>query len=162
MVYLAYAILLVVLTAIERTWPGWLLIHDQGPALIVAAVVSAGLCGGPVAGCFGGLVGALLLGSIEGAWLGGAFFAFMALGTAVGLLRGSLLAQRAPMAALVTLIAVPVVQIIRLLFSAPPSPAPWLLQTVIAAPYSALLAVPVFGGFQAVTRLLEPESLGQR
>ena len=124
MVYLAYAILLVVLTAIERTWPGWLLIHDQGPALIVAAVVSAGLCGGPVAGCFGGLVGALLLGSIEGAWIGGAFFAFMALGTAVGLLRGSLLAQRAPMAALVTLIAVPVVQIIRLLFSAPPSPAP--------------------------------------
>ena len=113
MAYLAYAILLVALTAIERTWPGWLLIHDQGPALVVAAVVSAGLCAGPVVGCFGGLIGALLLGSVEGAWLGGTFFGFMVLFTVVGLLRGALLAERAPMAALVTLIAVPVVQIIR-------------------------------------------------
>ncbi len=157
MVYLAYAILLTVLTAIERTWPGWLLIYDQGPALVVAAVVSIALCAGPVAGTFGGLLGALLLGSVDGAWLGGTFVAFMTLGAVVGLLRGALLAERAPMAALVTLIAVPVVQIIRLLFAAPPSPTPWLLKTAIAAPYSALLAVPVFAGFQVITRLLEPE-----
>lgn len=157
MIYLAYPILLMLLTAIERTWPGWLLIYGQGPALVVAAVVSIGLCAGPVAGCFGGLIGALLLGSVENAWLGGTFFAFMLLGTVVGLLRGAVLAERAPMAALVTLAAVPIVEIIRLLFSAPPSPGPWLLQTAVAAPYSALLAVPVFAGFRAVTRLLEPE-----
>ena len=157
MAYVAYAILLVLLTAIERTWPGWLLVYDQGPALIVAAVVSIGLCAGPVAGCFGGLVGALLLASVEHAWLGGTFVAMMLLGTTVGLLRGALLAERAPMAALVTLAAVPLVAVIRLLFAAPPSPGPWLLQTAIAAPYSALLAIPVFAGFRVVTRLLEPE-----
>ncbi|MFO8080078.1 MAG: hypothetical protein R6V07_07205 [Armatimonadota bacterium] len=157
MSYLAYAVLLILLTAMERTWPGWLLISGQGPELVVAAVVAIALCAGPVAGCFGGLVGALLLGSVESAWLGGAFFAFMLVGTVVGVLRGSLLAERAPMAALVTLAAVPLVEIIRLLFAAPPDPGPWLLQTAIAAPYSALLAIPVFAGFQAVTRLLAPE-----
>jgi hypothetical protein len=94
---------------------------------------------------------------VESAWLGGTFFAFMLVGTVVGVLRGALLAERAPMAALVTLAAVPIVEIIRLLFAAPPDPGPWLLQTAIAAPYSALLAIPVFAGLQAVTRLLAPE-----
>jgi hypothetical protein len=81
----------------------------------------------------------------------------MALGTVVGLLRGTLLAERAPMAALVTLAAVPIVEIIRLIFAAPPNPAPWVLQLLIAAPYSALLAMPVFSGFHWLTRLLAPE-----
>ncbi|HCA47614.1 MAG TPA: hypothetical protein DEP45_09760 [Armatimonadetes bacterium] len=157
MAYLAYLVLLVLLTAIERTWPGWLLIYDQGPQLVAAAIISAGLCAGPVAGCFAGLIGALLLGSAESAWLGGTFFAYMALGTVVGLLRGTLLAERAPMAALVTLAAVPIVEIIRLIFAAPPNPAPWVLQLLIAAPYSALLAMPVFAGFHWLTRLLAPE-----
>ena len=157
MIYLAYPILLILLTAIERTWPGWLLISGQGPQLVVAAVVSSGLCAGPMAGCFVGLIGALLLASVQSAWLGGTFFGLMLLGTVVGLLRGALLAERAPMAALVTLAAVPIVEVIRLLFAAPPDPGPWLLQTAVAAPYSALLAIPVFAGFQAITRLLEPE-----
>lgn len=157
MVYLVYAIVLVLLTAIERTWPGWLLVYDQGPHLVAAAVVSIALCAGPVAGCFGGLIGALVLGSVEGSWLGGVFFGFMMLGIVVGLLRGALLAERAPMAALVTLAAVPIVEVIRLVFAAPPSPGPWLLHTAVAAPYSALLAMPVFAGFQALTRLLAPE-----
>jgi ribose/xylose/arabinose/galactoside ABC-type transport system permease subunit len=157
LIYLAYPILLILLTALQRTWPGWLLIYGQGPELVVAAVVGIALCAGPVAGCYGGLLGALLLGSVESAWLGGTFFAFMLLGTVVGLLRGALLAERAPMAALVTLAAVPIVEGIRLLFAAPPEPGPWLLKTAVAAPYSALLAIPVFVTFQAVTRLLEPE-----
>ncbi len=158
MIYLAYPILLMLMTAVGRTWPGWLLIFGQGPELVVASVVAVGLCAGPVAGCYAGLVGALLLASVEGAWLGGAFFAFMLLGAVVGLLRGSLLAERAPMAALVTLAAVPIVEVIRLLFAAPPDPGPWLLHTAVAAPYSALLAIPVFGIFRAVTGLLAPES----
>jgi hypothetical protein len=157
LIYLAYTILLILLTAIERTWPGWLLLYERGPELVLAAVVSIALCAGPVAGCFGGLVGALLLGSVESTWLGGAFFGFMALGFIVGLLRGAWLAERAPMAALVTLVAVPVVAGIRLLFSAPPSPAPWLLETLVAAPYSALLAIPLFAAFRAVTGLLGAE-----
>ncbi|MFW5866558.1 MAG: hypothetical protein ACOCX2_02005 [Armatimonadota bacterium] len=157
MIYLAYPILLLLLMAVERTWPGWLLIYGQGPDLIVAAVVGMGLCAGPVAGCYGGLIGALMMGSVEGSWLGGTFFALMLLGTVVGLLRGALLAERAPMAALVTLAAVPIVEVIRLLFAAPPDPGPWLLNTAVAAPYSALLAIPVFAGFRAITRLLAPE-----
>jgi hypothetical protein len=157
LIYLAYPILLALLTAIERTWPGWLLIYDQGPHLVVASVVGVALCAGPVAGCYGGLLGALLLGSVNSSWLGGNFFALMLLGTVVGVLRGALLAERAPMAALVTLAAVPIVEVIRLIFAAPPSPGPWLLQTAVAAPYSALVAVPVFAIFQLVTRLLSPE-----
>lgn len=155
--YLAYAILLVLFTALERTWPGWLLVHAQGPHLVIASVVGIGLCAGPVAGCFGGLIGGLLLGSVEGAWLGGVFVGYMTLGLVVGLLRGALLAERAPVAALVTLVAVPVVELIRLLFAAPPSPGPWLLETALSAPYSALVAVPIFGIFRGVAGLLEPE-----
>ena len=157
MVYLAYSILLVVLTALERTWPGWLLVYGQGPHLVTASVIAIALCAGPVAGCFAGLLGALLLGSVEAAWLGGVFVGYMTLGLVVGLLRGALLAERALVAALVTLAAVPVVELIRLLFAAPPSPGPWLLETALSAPYSALLAIPVFGIYRAVTGLLEPE-----
>ena len=157
MVYPAFAILLVLFTALERTWPGWLLVYGQGPHLVIASVVSIALCAGPVAGCFGGLLGALLLGSVEGAWLGGPFFGYMALGLVLGLLRGELLAERAPVAALVTLAAVPAVALVRLIFAAPPSLGPWLLDTALSAPYSALVAMPVFGLFRAVTLLLEPD-----
>ncbi len=157
MAYLAYAILLVLMTALERTWPGWLLIHGRGPELVLVSVVSVALCAGPVAGTFAGLVGGLLLGSVEGAWLGGTFVAFMMLGGIVGFLRGALLAERVLVAALSTLAAVPLVAVVRLLFAAPPEPGPWMLQTLIAAPYSALLALPAFAAFKAVTTLLAPE-----
>jgi cell shape-determining protein MreD len=157
LVYFAYAILLVLITAIERTWPGWLLVYSQGPNLVIASVIAIGLCAGPVAGCFGGLIGGLLLGSVEGSWLGGVFVGYMTLGLAVGLMRGTLLAERAPVAALVTLAAVPLVEVIRLIFAAPPSPGPWLIETALSAPYSALLAMPIFAIFRLVADLLQPE-----
>lgn len=157
MVYFAYAILLVLLTALERTWPGWLLVYSQGPNLVIASVIAVGLCTGPVAGCFAGLIGGLLLGSTEGAWLGGVFVGYMLLGLTVGLLRGALLAERAPVAALVTLAAVPLVELIRLIFAAPPSPGPWVVETALSAPYSALVAMPIFAIFRLVTDLLQPQ-----
>jgi len=156
-IYLAYPILLILATAVERTWPGWLLVRGQGPHLVLAAVISIGLSGGPVAGCFGGLVGGLLLASVQGAWLGGTFVAYMGLGVAVGLLRGQLLAERVLVASLVALIALPVVELIRLIFAAPPSPGPWLLHIFVGAPYTALATVPVFGAVRVVTTLLRPE-----
>ncbi|MGC9317937.1 MAG: hypothetical protein ACP5KN_07880 [Armatimonadota bacterium] len=157
MLYIAYTILLVLTVAVQRTWPGWLLVRDQGPEVVAAAVVSIALSAGPVAGCFGGLVGALLLGGAEGAWLGGALVAYMGLGVAVGVMRGTLLAERMLVAVLVVLVAAPLVELVRMLFSAPPSPTPWLLRTAIAAPYSAIVAVPIYAGFRALTNLLVPE-----
>ncbi|MGD9495842.1 MAG: hypothetical protein AB7Y46_06000 [Armatimonadota bacterium] len=157
MTYLAHLALLILATAIERTWPGWLLVREQGPHLVLATVVSIALSAGPVAGCFAGVIGGLLLASMQGAWLGGTFIAYMALGIVVGLLRGQLLAERVLVASLVALLALPVVELIRLVFSAPPSPGPWLLHTLIAAPYTALVAAPVFAAVHGVTSLLRPE-----
>jgi len=155
--YLAYPVLLALATALERTWPGWLLVHGQGPHVVLATVIAIALNGGPVAGCFAGLVGGLLLASAEGSWLGGMFVAYMGLGTVIGLMRGQLLAERVLVASVVALIASPVAALIGLLFAAPPSPGPWLLQTLAAAPYTALAAAPVFAAVEAVTRLLHPE-----
>lgn len=157
MSYLAYVVLLALATALERTWPGWLLLQGQGPRVVLATVIAIALSGGPVAGCFAGLVGGLLLGSAEGSWLGGLFIAYMGLGTIIGLMRGHLLAERVLVASVVALIASPVAALIRLLFAAPPSPGPWLLQTLAAAPYTALAAAPIFAAVELVTRLLRPE-----
>lgn len=157
MVYIAYVLLLIVATAVERTWPGWMLVAGHGPHVVVAAVVSIALSGGPVAGCFAGLVGGLLLGGVEGAWLGGTFVAYMGLGVTVGWLRGALLAERLAVAVVAVLVAAPLVDVIRMLFAAPPSPEPWLLRTLTTAPYSALAAAPVYAIVRAVTDLLEAE-----
>lgn len=157
MLYVAYSILLVIAVAIERTWPGWLLVQGQGPEVVVAAIVGIALSAGPVAGCFGGLVGALLLGGVEGAWLGGAFVAYMSLGVIVGLMRGSLLAERVLVACLIVVVATPLVELVRMLFAAPPSPTPWLVRVLVEAPYSALVAAPIYAGFRAITNLLAPE-----
>lgn len=157
MSYIAYPVLLALATALERTWPGWLLVYGQGPDVVLATVVAVALCAGPVAGCFAGLVGALLLGSVAGSWLGGLFIAYMSLGTVVGLMRGQLLAERVLVAVVVALIASPIAALISLLFAAPTTPGPWLLHTLTAAPYTALVAAPVFAGVEAVIRLLQPE-----
>ncbi len=157
MSYLAYVVLLALATALERTWPGWLLLQGQGPRVVLATVIAIALSGGPVAGCFAGLVGGLLLGSAESSWLGGLFIAYMGLGTVIGLMRGHLLAERVLVASVVALIASPVAALIGLLFAAPPSPGAWLLQTLAAAPYTALAAAPIFAAVELVTRLLRPE-----
>jgi len=156
-IYLVYPILLILMTATERTWPGWLLVHEQGPHLVLATVIAMALCAGPVAGCFGGLIGALLLGSIEDAWLGGMFIAYMGVGVVIGVLRGQLLAERMLVASLVALLAVPIAELIRVLFAAPPSPGPWLMQVIIAAPYTALAAAPVFAVVRGLTSMLQAE-----
>lgn len=157
MSYLAYVVLLALATALERTWPGWLLLQGQGPRVVLATVIAIALSGGPVAGCFAGLIGGLLLGSAESSWLGGLFIAYMGLGTVIGLMRGHLLAERVLVASVVALIASPVAALIGLLFAAPPSPGAWLLQTLAAAPYTALAAAPIFAAVELVTRLLRPE-----
>jgi len=156
--YLAYVVLLVLATALERTWPGWLLIYGQGPHVVIATVAAIGLSCGPIAGCFGGLVGGLLLGSVEGAWLGGTFAAYMGLGVAVGMMRGTLLAERMLVAVLVVLAVTPLVELVRLLFVAPPNPGAWLVRTLLSAPYSALVAAPSFAAIRGLTALLGTET----
>ena len=157
MIYLAYPILLTLATAMERTWPGWLLVRDHGPHLVLATVIGIALSAGPVAGCFGGLIGGVLLASVEDSWMGGLLIAYMGLGLVVGLMRGQLLAERLLVASLVALVATPVAELIRLVFAAPPSPGAWLLGTMIAAPYTALAAAPIFAAVRGVTSLLTPE-----
>lgn len=157
MIYLVYPILLILATAVERTWPGWLLVHEQGPQVVLAAVVAMALCAGPVAGCFGGFIGAILLGSMEDAWLGGMFIAYMGVGVVIGVLRGQLLAERMLVASLAALVAVPIAELIRLLFAAPPSPGPWLMQVIIAGPYTALAAAPIFAIVRGITSILQAE-----
>ena len=39
MSYLAYVVLLALATALERTWPGWLLLQGQGPRVVLATVI---------------------------------------------------------------------------------------------------------------------------
>lgn len=139
-----YLVLLAACTALQHTWPGWLLLWGRGPDLVLAGAVCIALTGGPVLGCYAGLCSGLLAGSIESAFLGGYFVAYMSVGTAVGVVRGRLFADRVLVAALIVLCAAPAVDLIRLVFAPPPSPGSWLAQTLVGAPYSAVAAAPVY------------------
>ncbi|HUS80487.1 MAG TPA: hypothetical protein VM283_04405 [Armatimonadota bacterium] len=153
MSWLAYplsALLIVVATALENTWPGWLLLLGRRPDVALATVVAVALGGGPVLGCFAGLVAALLAGSTQSLMFGSLFLAYMGVGTLVGLLRGTLIADRVVVAMLVLAVAGPLKDITLMLFAPPQSPSPWLLGMLVAAPYSAAVAAPVY----ALTRLL--------
>ncbi len=155
--YVLYIVLLAACTALQHTWPGWLLVCGRAPDLVLAAVVCIALSGGPLLGCYAGLCGGLLLGSTEAAWLGGYFVGYMSAGTAVGLVRGRLFADRVVVAVVIVLCAVPVVDLIRLIFAPPASPGAWFVQTLVGGPYSAILAVPVYLMVKGITdRLLGP------
>jgi hypothetical protein len=139
-----YLVLLAACAALQHTWPGWLLLWGRAPDLALAGTVCIALTGGPMLGCYAGLCSGLLAGSTESALLGGYFVAYMGVGTAVGLVRGRLFADRVLVAAVIVLCAVPVVELIRLVFAPPPSPGPWLVQTLVGAPYSAVAAAPIY------------------
>ena len=109
MSYLAYVGMLALATALERTWPGCCR-YRAGPRVVLATVIAIALSGGPVAGCFAGLVGGLLPGSAEGSWLG--LLSHTWAWNDYGLMRGHLLAERVLVASVVALIASPVAALI--------------------------------------------------
>jgi len=81
--------------------------------------------------------------------------AYMSAGTAVGLVRGRVFAERVLVAVLVVLCAAPAADLIRLVFAPPPSLGSWLTQVLIGAPYSAAAAAPMYLVVRAVmSRLL--------
>ena len=143
-VYVVYLLLIAACTAVAHTWPVWLLAWGRAPDLALAAVICVALTGGPVLGCYAGFCAALLTGSAEAAFLGGYFAAYMSVGTAVGLVRGRLFADRVTVAVAIVLCLAPVVDLIRLIFCPPASPGSWLLQTIAGAPYSAMAAAPMY------------------
>lgn len=155
-IYVVYLLLIAVCTALQHTWPAWLLLWGRPPDLALAAVVCAALTGGPVLGCYTGFCSGLLVGSTESALLGGYFIAYVGTGTALGWVRGSLFADRVTVAVVVVLCTAPMVDLIRLIFAPPVDPGLWLVQTIAGAPYSALAAVPMYLIVRGITdRLLE-------
>ena len=143
-IYVVYLLLIAACTALQHTWPAWLLLWGRPPDLALGVVVCAALTGGPVLGCYTGFCSGLLVGSTESALLGGYFIAYMGTGTALGWVRGSVFADRVMVAVVVVLCTAPVVDVIRLIFAPPASPGPWLIQTIVGAPYSALAAAPIY------------------
>jgi len=144
LIYVVYLVLIALCTALQHAWPGWLLLWGRAPDLPLAVVVCAGLTGGPALGCYAGLCGGLLAGSAESSLLGAYFISYMGVGTLVGSVQGRVFADRVLVAALVVLCAAPAVDIIRLIIAPPATPGSWLLQTVIGAPYSALVTAPIY------------------
>lgn len=147
MSWIAYpitAFIVIAATALQNTWPGWLLLLGRGPNLALAAVVAVAVTGGPVLGCFAGLMAGLLVAATQSAPLGTHLFIAMVAGTLVGFLRGTLLADRMLVPMIVMLIAAPLADMLRMLIAPPAQVSPWLLGTLIAAPYSALAAAPVY------------------
>lgn len=148
------------LVAWQSAWPSWATLGGCRPDLAIALVVCVGMLRGPTAGAWLGLVVALLVSSLQappvggagGAPLGGLIVSHIAVGTGAWLLRANLLADRPSVAMLITLVAVPAASFIELLFVPPPEVGVWLLSTLIRAPYTALLAAPIYLILQPLLR----------
>ena len=142
--YIIGFVLLLGCASLEDAWPFWLRIGGGPPFLVVAAVACIGLVRGAVDGCLAGLVGALLLGGATHTPLGGLFLGFMAVGTLAGLLRGTLFAERLPVAVLIAALGVTVASIVRMIFVPPPEFLPWTKATLGAVVLTAHAAPLVF------------------
>jgi len=160
MTWVAYPItvlLLVLATALQNTWPGWLLLLGRTPDVALVTVVAIAISGGPVLGCFAGLTGGLLVAATQAEALGAFLLTYMLVGTLVGLMRGTLLADRVLVPVLVVLLAAPLTEVMRMVIAPPAEPAPWVLGALVAAIYSAVLAAPVY----ILVRLLTDRLFGE-
>lgn len=142
--YLTGFALLWVSVALQGAWPFWLRVGGQPPNLVVAAVACLGLVRGPTEGCLAGLVAAVLVAGAAHAPIGGLLVAFMAVGALAGLLRGSLFAERVPVAMLVAVIAVVIASFLQMVFVPPPGFVVWLSGTVVSALYTVLVVPPIY------------------
>ncbi len=143
-VYLYHAIGMLACVALQNAWPPWLAIGGQGPDIVLALTLATGLARGPQEGFITGFIGAFLLGASQNLPFAPLFVKLMALGFVAGLLRGRLVSDRAAVAILVSLIAVLFVRLVSLLVAPPATPGIWLRETLIQAPYSAVVAGPLF------------------
>jgi hypothetical protein len=151
-VYTYHAIGMLACVALQNSWPTWLAIHGQAPDLALVLTLATGLARGPQEGFISGFIGALLIGSGQGLPFAPLFIKFMSVGFVAGLLRGRLVSDRAMVAALLSLVAIVVVRLITLVLVPPPSPWAWLRETLAQAPYSALMAAPLFALVNTLNR----------
>ncbi len=159
--YLVAIVAAFVVVACQSTWPLWPAIGDCKPNLAIALVVCVGMLRGPIAGAWIGLLTALLVSSLEappagytlsGAPMGGLMVSHIGVGVGAGIVRANLLADSPFVAGLITLGAVPISNFVELLFTPPPSLVSWVLLTVCQAPYTAVLAIPLYLLLQPLLR----------
>ncbi len=143
--------------AAQNTWAGWLLLMGRAPDLPLATVVAVGLSGGPVVGCFAGLVAGLLVASSQSAMFGSFLFTYMAVGILVGLMRGSVFADRVLAAMIIVAVAVPVTDLVRMILAPPEVAHPWLLASILAGPYTGVVAAPIYTVTRAIIGIVSPE-----
>jgi len=157
LVYPISVLLVVIATALQNTWPGWLLLLGRGPDLVLATVVAVGLAGGPVLGCLAGLVAGMTMAASQSAMFGAFFFTYMTVGILVGLMRGTIFADRVLAAMLIVAVAGPLADMLRMVIAPPAAPQPWLLSTILAAPYSGLGTAPVYAVARAIVGAVSRE-----
>ncbi|MCD6359528.1 MAG: hypothetical protein J7M38_01605 [Armatimonadetes bacterium] len=145
------ALLLIVATALQNTWPGWLLLLGRGPDVALTAVVAVAISGGPVLGCFAGLMAGLFVPASQSLSLGAFLLTYMLAGTVVGLMRGMLLADRLLVPMLIVLVTAPLAEAIRMIIAPPLAPAPWMLGALVTGIYSAVAAAPVHALVRLIT-----------
>ncbi len=143
--------------AAQNTWAGWLLLMGRAPDLPLATVVAVGLGGGPIIGCFAGLVAGLLTASSQSAMFGSFLITYMTVGILVGLMRGSVFADRVLAAMIIVAVAVPASDVVRMIVAPPEVAHPWLLASVLAGPYTGLVAAPIYIVAHAFIRIVSPE-----
>jgi hypothetical protein len=153
--YLLIAVLLWVSTALETAWPLWLRAAYQPPHLVVAVVACTGLLRGAVDGCFAGLLGAVLLAGAGHIPLGGLSAGLILVGAGAGMLRGTLFAERATVAILVSVAGLVVSEVVRMIFLPPLEFAVWLRALGASVVLTALISPLAFWSV-LLTRRREP------
>jgi len=123
-------VLLVVLGALQSSWPTWLRVSSQPPDLVLATVIMLGLHAGCMAGVFAGFSGALIWGSLAHVPLGHLFIAYMSLGYFAGALRGRMFSERLPVAMILAALGIIGAALVEFVFVPPPSPQIWAKTTV--------------------------------
>ena len=151
-VYVYHTIGMIACVALQSAWPMWLGLSGCFPDLVLALTLVTGLARGPQEGFTVGFLGAFLLGSSQGLPFAPLFIKLMAVGFAAGLLRGRLVSDRALVAMLLTFAATIAVRLVTLILAPPLGPGMWLKETIIQAPYTALLAAPMFSAVNILNR----------
>jgi hypothetical protein len=148
------------LVAWQSAWPRWACLLGARPDLSIALVICVGMLRGPVAGAWTGLALGLLGSSLDaaaagtggGAPMGGLMLSHIGAGYIAGLLRAGMLADRPPVAGLVALVAVPVTRLVEMVFVPPAAFGPWLVVTLVQAPYTALATIPIYFALRPLLR----------
>ncbi|HEY3398652.1 MAG TPA: hypothetical protein VGM19_13435 [Armatimonadota bacterium] len=141
--YILEFVVVLFLAAAQVAWAPGGRAQGLAPDLVLVAVVLVGLFRGSEEGAWTGLAGALCLGALTAAPLGGLFVGYMGCGVVTGMVGQQVFSDRLALLMFVTFASLLAVRLVGLIFVPSPTFGAWLASTVLEGLFTALLALPL-------------------